>query len=261
MVIKHIYGDEYETSRNPKTQFLHEWLTISDRDTPVSENFESRAASFGVDLRQKYFAIVVEQTPINKQLNIPLSFNLDAVRTIYILRQFEQADIVLNQVIGPARMGVGTLHYDLSGTIREALQALCFSDTPIESPTVAYFKTTQKHEALRNSKFNQPELLARITSIGDVLEDTPLLDTFWTYTNTNHNVSETAKREHIHRKTVEYRLNRLRTITNFDPRDVFDNIALLAAYIQWRTRDLDILLAELTSISRRMLPRDAAAQS
>lgn len=247
--------------KNSKTQFLHEWLTISDKDIEVSKDFESRAASFGVDLTQQYFAVVVEQKPINRQLNIPLAFSLDTVRTIYILRQFEQASVAIDKVEGNARIGVGTLHYDLSGTIREALQALCFTETPFDTPTVAYFSDTQKHEALRNSKFHQPELLAKITNIGTIMEDSAILETFWTFNNTNHNVSETAKLEHIHRKTVEYRLKRLHAMTNFDPRDVFDNIALLAAYIQWRTRDLDVLLTELSSISKRMLPRDAVVQS
>lgn len=90
---------------NPKTQFLHEWLSISDFDMPITPNFSQKAISFGIDLTQKYFAVVVNQKNGIQTLNVPLAFNLDTNHIIYILRQFEHANVITNHLSLPARVG------------------------------------------------------------------------------------------------------------------------------------------------------------
>lgn len=240
---------------NPKTQFLHEWLSISDFDMPITPNFSQKAISFGIDLTQKYFAVVVNQKNGIQTLNVPLAFNLDTNHIIYILRQFEHANVITNHLSLPARVGIGTQHFDLSGTIREALQALCFT-TNTDKLSIASYVETCRFQPLIKSHLADPELINLFNDLIQVHADARLLDTFWLYTITNHNIIATANQLHIHRKTVDYCLNKLHKLTQYNPHDIFDTIVLIASYLTWRTQNLPALLRELQSISNSMLPRD-----
>lgn len=236
--------------------FLQQWLTIADTDQPISVSFAQQAHARGVDLRQAYYAIVVKHPQIRiPTTHIQLTFSLDTEHRIYILRQFEDATLVTQYFPAPNQIGIGSSHFDLSGTIKEALQALCFT-APNTFNHQATYQMTQQFEPLRNSGLANEYLVTIINNLGSGQDELNLLNTFWVFTLTNHNIAKTAAIMHVHRKTVEYRLKRLATITQHNPQDVIENINLLAAYITWRTQKLGLLLAKVASISKHMLPRD-----
>ncbi|MCM0599326.1 PucR family transcriptional regulator [Periweissella fabalis] len=241
---------------NKTERFLHEWLTIADMDKPISPAFEQQAYTLGVDLRQAYYAIVIKHSQqITRPMHIQLSFRLDAEHIVFILHQFESPTLVTKYFSTPNQIGIGKAHFDISGTIKEALQALCFT-TPNSINHQATYQMTQQFEALRNSGIAKEHLVTIINNLGSGQDELNLLNTFWVFTITNHSIAKTATILHVHRKTVEYRLKRLATITQHNPQDVIENIDLLAAYISWRTQKLTFLLAKLASISKHMLPRD-----
>lgn len=237
--------------------FLHEWLTIADTDQVISDDLEHQAQALGVDLHQAYYAIIIKHSEqVLPVTHIQLALRLDATHQIYILRQFEAPTLVTQYFAAPNQIGIGSPHFDVIRTIQEALQALCFTTiSPLQHQ--ATYQTTQQFELLRHGLMANKQLIATMHNLGNGTDELNLLNTFWFFTLTNHNVAKTAQILHVHRKTVEYRLKRFTAITQYNPQHVIENIDLLAAYVTWRTRDLPLQLAKLARITNHMLPQDS----
>ncbi|MBM7543399.1 hypothetical protein JOC59_000095 [Weissella beninensis] len=240
---------------NTTTAFLQKWLNISDYDLALNSDFEHEALHHNVDLTRKYYALVVKSSIENTSYNYNLSFMLDSYRCIFIFNEYYDLDSFLAQLAPNQLVGIGTPHFDLSRTIKEALEALCFSIADAENPIV-HFDSIKRFNPLINSNLAYPELRQFFDRFETLYGDTILLDTFWASVLNNHNFTKTAHSLHVHRRTVEYRLNRLHELTGYNPRNIVDCIALISAYVRWRTKNLSLLLNELQSISDSMLPRD-----
>lgn len=242
---------------NTATAFLQKWLNISDYDLAINSDFEYEALQYNIDLTRKYYAVVTKVQTEDLQIKNKhhLNFNLDATHQIFIFKEFDDSDNFTNQFKKNILLGIGTPHYDLSRTIKEGLIALCFA-TPNINNICINFTDIKQFTPLINSNLVYPELCQFFDGYKSLYGDTTLIDTFWLSILNNHNFTKTANELHVHRKTIEYRLDRLQDLTGYNPRDIIDCIALISAYIRFRTKNLSIRLNELQSISDGMLPRD-----
>lgn len=228
-------------------KFMHEWLYVSDYDVPVDNNgFKGRAKMNGVDLEEKYIALVGSAITGN----LPewrLAFNLGKNKRVYVMRPKQEAEFLAN-LPKNTYVGVGKSHFDLSGSIKEAIFSLML--TSKFDPVVHYDEVTNMYNIVRSS-LDYPSTRKKMNQVD---EDTQI--TFWLYTKSHVSLSTLAEMLMIHPKTVKYRLQKIKAITGLDPKKGIDLLPLTVAYLREKTENLDILETELQSYSDDMLPRD-----
>lgn len=228
-------------------KFMHEWLYVSDYDVPVANNgFSGRAKINGVDLEQKYIALIAT-SDCNNLPEWRLAFNLDKNKRVYVMKPQHESNFLA--ILPPkVYVGIGKHHFDLSGSIKEAIFSLMLTNK--FDPIVHYDEIANMY-IIAHSTLDYPLLRKRLSQID---EDTQL--TLWLYAKNQVSISELAQILMVHPKTVEYRLQKIKSLTGFDPRKGIDLIPLVVSYIKEKTENIHILETELQSFSNEMLPRD-----
>ncbi|CAM3158171.1 PucR C-terminal helix-turn-helix domain-containing protein [Lactobacillus bombicola] len=228
-------------------KFMHEWLYVSDYDVPVADNgFDGRAKINGVDLDIKYIAVVAS----SEYNNLPewrLAFNLDKSKRVYVMRQNKEKNFLTN-LPKNIFIGIGRPHFDLSGSIKEALFALTLTN---KFDATVYYDEVANMANIMHSTLDYPAIRKKLSQID---EDTQL--TLWLYAKDQVSMSSLANILMVHPKTVEYRLQKIKTVTELDPHKGIDLLTLIVAFLKERTDKLRILETELQSFSNHMLPRD-----
>lgn len=226
---------------------MHEWLYVSDYDVPVANNgFDGRARINGVDLEEKYIAVVANAT--NKDLpEFRLAFNLDVNKRVYVMRPKKETAF-LTSLPQDIFAGIGTGHFDLSSSIKEALLSLTLTN---KFDSIVRFNEIENMSNIVHSSIDYPVIRKKLTHID---EDTQL--TLWLYAKKQVSMSALAQTLMVHPKTVKYRLQKIKSITGLDPNKGIDLLPLIVAYLKEKTENLGILETELQSFSDDMLPRD-----
>lgn len=227
-------------------KFMHEWLYVSDYDVPVANNgFDGRAKMNGVDLDVKYLAMVVSSVT-----NLPewrLAFDLDKNNRVYVMRPKQESKF-LTSLPKETNVGIGKRHFDLSGSIKEALFALLLSN---KFDSIVHYDEVANMYSIVHSSLDYPDIRKKLSQLD---EDTQL--TLWLYTKKQATLSSLAHILMVHPKTIEYRLEKIRQATQLNPKVGIDLLPLTVAYLKEKTENLGILETELQSFSDDMLPRD-----
>jgi sugar diacid utilization regulator len=136
----------------------------------------------------------------------------------------------------PWRVAVGRAHLGLYGIARsyeEAREALTMAGRlHLDTPVVNAHELLVYRVLLRD----QPAIVDLITAVLTPLVRArggaqPLLDTLEAYFGTGAVATESAKRLHVSVRTVTYRLDRIKTLTGYDPADPRHRFTLHAAVL------------------------------
>lgn len=231
--------------------FMQQWVYVSDHDITVTTSFKQKARALGVDLDLRYVAIVVEGAK-NQLPNSKLMFELDALRRVYVVSDKDMADFLKLLVKQNCHIGIGSLHFDLSGSIREALLALTLLNPDKDFKTVQYFSEVVMFQAVLMSNLVYPE----VTRILVNQVDSDSFETLWLYLALGYSISALSDTMHIHRRTVQYRLDKITQLTGLNPHEPQCAMVLIIAAARIRFRNYAILIRELQSFSDQRLPRD-----
>ncbi|WP_416381485.1 helix-turn-helix domain-containing protein [Lactobacillus sp. B4005] len=236
--------DEHSYGLGTTHDVLHEYLT--DFDTiNTEEKLYSGARRDGVDLDVKYLAMVVSSVT-----NLPewrLAFDLDKNNRVYVMRPKQESKF-LTSLPKETKVGIGKRHFDLSGSIKEALFALLLSN---KFDSIVQYDEVANMYSIVHSSLDYPDVRKKLSQLD---EDTQL--TLWLYTKEQATLSSLARILMVHPKTIEYRLEKIRQATQLNPKVGIDLLPLTVAYLKEKTDSLGILETELQSFSDDMLPRD-----
>ena len=236
--------DEHSYGLGTTHDVLHEYLT--DFDTiNTEEKLYSGARRDGVDLDVKYLAMVVSSVT-----NLPewrLAFDLDKNNRVYVMRPKQESKF-LTSLPKETKVGIGKRHFDLSGSIKEALFALLLSN---KFDSIVHYDEVVNMYNIVHSSLDYPDVRKKLSQLD---EDTQL--TLWLYTKEQATLSSLARILMVHPKTIEYRLEKIRQATQLNPKVGIDLLPLTVAYLKEKTENLGILETELQSFSDDMLPRD-----
>ncbi len=133
--------------------------------------------------------------------------------------------------------GVGTPQPGIAGvrsSSREAIQALSIAQKTAQSGQVVYFGDLKLYRLLDSLKGIEEVRRFAEDTIGrladyDVQAHSDFIPTLEAYFDSLQSVSDTARRLHIHRNTMIYRLNRIREVTGLDLGDPDTLLALQLA--------------------------------
>ena len=225
--------------------FMHQWLAASDMNAEMNNGYAQKGQAYGIDFNAPYVAVVIE----SNQGELPdyrFAFDLDHLRRVYIV-QVENVEKLLLTMPAHVLAGVGQPHKSLKETVTEGIFALSLTSSLVDSMRVVYYKDISSLAAVVKTGLVFPEteqLLQR-----KVDEEVQL--TLWLYGTYGHSMSDLSDALHVHRRTIQYRLDKIMKLTGFNPRVPADNVPLLVSYMRLRTTQIvPALVARLERFSQ-----------
>ena len=228
--------------------FMQNWLDLSENDIITDKSFMNKARAYGVDFNAKYAAVVVEgdkqQLPDGR-----LAFELDYLRRVYVL-QANEIEQFLPRLPKRALAGVGMPHRDVQESVKEGILALAMTHPMVDEMRTMYYENMMDLAIIIDAGVAYPETEQLIY---DHLDDEVML-TLWLYATSGQSMCALSDELHVHRRTIQYRLDKITTVTGLNPRVTSEACTLLLAYVRHRTSVIVPALVE--QLERVMMQAD-----
>ncbi|WP_270323144.1 PucR family transcriptional regulator [Weissella confusa] len=228
--------------------FMQNWLALPENDIIADKSFMNKARAYGVDFNAKYAAVVVEgdkqQLPDER-----LAFELDYLRRVYVL-QANEIEQFLPRLPKRALAGVGMPHRDVQESVKEGIFALAMTHPMVDEMRTMYYENMMDLAIIIDAGVAYPETEQLIH---DHLDDEVML-TLWLYATFGQSMCALSDELHVHRRTIQYRLDKITTVTGLNPRVTSEACTLLLAYVRRRTSVIVPALVE--QLERVMMQAD-----
>ena len=225
-------NEEFHELREDKQMlqtFMQNWLALPENDIIADKSFVNKARAYGVDFNEKYAAVVVEgdkqQLPDER-----LAFELDYLRRVYVLQVDDVADF-LPRLPKRALAGVGMPHHDIQESVKEGIFALAMTHPTVDEMRTMFYENMMDLAIIIDAGVAYPETEQLIH---DHLDDEVML-TLWLYATFGQSMCALSDALHVHRRTIQYRLDKITTVTGLNPRVTAEACTLLLAYVHRRT--------------------------
>lgn len=228
--------------------FMQNWLDLSENDIITDKSFMNKARAYGVDFDAKYVAIVVEGDK-QKLPDERLAFELDYLRRVYVL-QANEIEQFLPRLPKRALAGVGMPHRDVQESVKEGIFALAMTHPMVDEMRTMYYENMMDLAIIIDAGVAYPETEQLIH---DHLDDEVML-TLWLYATFGQSMCALSDELHVHRRTIQYRLDKITTVTGLNPRVTSEACTLLLAYVRRRTSVIVPALVE--QLERVMMQAD-----
>ena len=228
--------------------FMQNWLDLSENDIITDKSFMNKARAYGVDFDAKYVAIVVEGDK-QKLPDERLAFELDYLRRVYVLRTSE-VDQFVPRLPKRALAGVGMPHHGVQESVKEGIFALAMTHPMVDEMRTMYYENMMDLANIIDAGIAYPETEQLIH---DHLDDEVML-TLWLYATFGQSMCSLSDALHDHRRTIQYRLDKIKTVTGLNPRVTLQACTLLLAYVRRRTSVIVPALVE--QLERVMMQAD-----
>ncbi|WP_447409250.1 PucR family transcriptional regulator [Weissella confusa] len=209
--------------------FMQNWLALPENDIIADKSFVNKARAYGVDFGEKYVAVVVEgdkqQLPDDR-----LAFELDYLRRVYVLPA-DEVDGFLPRLPKRTLAGVGMPHDDIKESVKEGIFALAMTHPMVDEMRTLYYEHMMDLATIIDAGVIYPETEQLIH---DHLDDEVML-TLWLYATFGQSMCALSDALHVHRRTIQYRLDKITTVTGLNPRITSEACTLLLAYVRRRT--------------------------
>lgn len=227
---------------------MQNWLDLSENDIITDKSFMNKARAYGVDFDAKYVAIVVEGDK-QKLPDERLAFELDYLRRVYVL-QANEIEQFLPRLPKRALAGVGMPHRDVQESVKEGIFALAMTHPMVDEMRTMYYENMMDLAIIIDAGVAYPETEQLIH---DHLDDEVML-TLWLYATFGQSMCALSDELHVHRRTIQYRLDKITTVTGLNPRVTSEACTLLLAYVRRRTSVIVPALVE--QLERVMMQAD-----
>lgn len=234
--------NQYLVKQKLIEEFIYEWLNSAEKYT---EEFIQRAISLEIDLTIKRFVIVLQYDnskikEINKFIEKNLkeeeySINISVNKIALLLTNDRRNNSTMSKVQNTLeelsiKIGIGKTHNIIMNSLVEAVNALNIGSKLYEDKNLYIYeeiKFFHKMSLLTNMNYERK-------IIDDILKETmgnELLNTFLIYMKNNGERVRTANEIHIHRNTLNYRLEKIEEITGLKFNNYLDLFQLITSYI------------------------------
>ncbi|MGL5383119.1 MAG: CdaR family transcriptional regulator [Culicoidibacterales bacterium] len=210
--------------------FLYEWL----HEERYSHDFIERGEKIGIDVRQSYVACVIETADefnpaeleqlVFLQTNKNYFMQYSAQLIVVFVRATKSYMAIvdyLRETFKEERISVGTPMETVQQSFHQAMQALRFGKElrPLEK-----FHTYEKIWLIDECcQFTlKPHVRAELEILIKSGRNTDLIDTLLIYMENNGDVSKVSQKLHIHRNTLQYRLDKIEEVTGKNFNNILD---------------------------------------
>ena len=228
-------------------EYLYQWVNrLHDYD----ENFIQRGIALGIDINLDRIGIVVqydkdsfkEARAIIKKFinNSEYSVDISYDRTAILISFDKYTDKRIHSLIKKlenfnVKAGVGTFNNKIVISLKEAVCAL---DLGYKLYVDEFIYTYERMKFLDEisytlRKMEGNKIIDKIIESGGI----DLLETFINYIELNGERSNVAKALHIHRNTLNYRLDKIQEITGLKFNDYKDLMQIIGVYIGYKLKN------------------------
>ncbi|GEM_PF-2020659 len=228
-----------QTSNSLRDEFLHEWLYYSGSYSP---NFINRGLAMHIDITIRRNALLVmgkEGTPdiltAIKKISSPEDLHLRLQPNIFVILmkssdQLKTKLSLLSDMLPETKIAVGLSSCEMSTSLNQAHIAINVGQTLRPDNRIFCFEDFEFAYII--SKIADKTLyLSVIEKILDKGKTDYLLDTFLEFMHYNGEINKISASLHIHRNSLNYRLDKIHELTGRNPRCYMDMIFLYTAYI------------------------------
>ncbi|QGU94861.1 transcriptional regulator [Clostridium bovifaecis] len=228
----------YERHRE---EFLYE---LANRTTPYTKSFIERGLTLEIDVTIPKIAIIfnfeeevreeIRKTVYNSAQKDEFYTTLNSTNIVIFMKENKSVKKRIDKIIGnlnfKVNIGVGNREEILGISVKQGLQALNIGKKIEADSYIHFYNNLYFVSYLANLKGDK-----RLSYIIDKLDregkQASLLNTLVTYINMSGEMNQTAEALHIHRNTLNYRLEKIRDITGKNPKQLLDLFELYISYI------------------------------
>lgn len=228
-----------------KEEFIYEWLYLKEE---YDREFIQRGLNVGIDISVRRIVLVLEfkKEEFNILINkikrfikdgeecINLASNKIAILLIEnnnLRKRFLKLEDFLNST--GSKVGISEKNKILSKSIKEAVAALEVGKKLYNNRIFYNYKRIKSFHGFDNF-INKEEIDEFVELINKENIGEELLETFLTYIKFNGERKKISEELHIHRNTLNYRLERIEEITGFSFRNYLDLFQLIGKYIGFK---------------------------
>lgn len=233
--------NQIKTREKLQEEVLYE-LAYNTND--YSDNLIARCSSLSIDLNVERVAILVQFDEIYSNIirryiscfkgKNEYSVILSGIKIVLFLKcdsQFgDRLKEFVNYVPFDISIGVGLRERIIGKSVIQADDAIKIGKKLYIDKNIYYYESLYFISTLSNFKGNIKyiELIENLEKYG---KQADLINTLIVYINENIELQNTAKKLHIHRNTLNYRLEKIHELTNKDPRNILELWELYTSYI------------------------------
>jgi carbohydrate diacid regulator len=207
-----------------RQHFLSEWLAF-DGDTFPSTMIEN-GQQYQIDIRKRHRLIAVkDEKGANFLADVtPNILTIDQMHIGILSYDNWPISVAIPQGL---HMGISMPLVNAAKARHQAIRALELAEGLPLDPIVDYQHAQYLDQLLQmNTSFDMPDTWQNVANAEELIE------TFWYFFKHNGHFQNTAEVLHIHRNTLNYRLDRIKETTGLDPRRYDDLVVLYLSLIR-----------------------------
>ncbi|KZL38884.1 CdaR family transcriptional regulator [Secundilactobacillus collinoides] len=220
-------------NENRLNRFLYQWAQVKD-DINQHTSLLLDAKELGIDILKKRVAIAIkyEKQPIVPADAADYVISMSDNTTIILTNLQTTIDRCLKLLHRKAaiRVGIGSKTINVGNSIEEAIKTLEIANL-FQDKDYLYFNQVQFIYALLQSKLPVEPIVNKFNELDQTPMGKELINTLLGYIENNQNINKTAEALHIHRNTLNYRLNKLKDDLGLDIHKLTDLFQLYAGYL------------------------------
>ena len=183
--------------------------------------------------------------------NFPASVEEIVQANLYTrIGKFRFAGKEEKEMVQQALAGVGMPHHGVQESVKEGIFALAMTHPMVDEMRTMYYENMMDLANIIDAGIAYPETEQLIH---DHLDDEVML-TLWLYATFGQSMCSLSDALHVHRRTIQYRLDKIKTVTGLNPRVTLEACTLLLAYVRRRTSVIVPALVE--QLERVMMQAD-----
>jgi carbohydrate diacid regulator len=224
---------EQRVKEKMEGDFLFQWTT---RIAPYGPDFISQGRAVEIDVLEPRFALVVKGGMMRKPSILSSGeyvMRFDENTHIYLLKSGKNLEAFLPKIIenGKVYIGVGKEEPIISTSIQQAINIITITEKMKWDHQIVYYEKHQLIDHLLQSDIDISEIVAKFRELAQSDKGMDFIETLKCYIENNGNINEVSHLLHIHRNSLNYRLDRIETIFQLDPRKYEDLFTLYTGLI------------------------------
>ena len=219
---------DIEQASRKKSTFLKSVLNESHQ---YSKEIIKAAKEYDLDLTRKTAVLLIEQGPKKESPKYPTFMEGDyTIIMVQNQSEIQSCIQVITKECPASTICIGAYVENVSVSYNQALDAKRIKGKLRLNKNIIFYK-----DIALLAEINQLNLSKDLIDqpAKETLKNShELMETLISFIRNNCNISLTASELHIHRNTLQYRLNKIRDITGNDPKQILDLFKLISIVIR-----------------------------
>lgn len=225
-------------NENHLNRFLYQWAQVKD-DITQHTSLILDAKELHIDILKKRLAIAIgaAKMPVLPADIDDYVISMSSDKYIILTTHKTTVDRCLKMCAKKhLNIGIGRETINIGTSINEALKTMEIADL-FREKNYLYFDQIEFIYSLLQSKLPVDDLVKALQTLNQSAMGKELINTLLGFIENNQNINKTADMLHIHRNTLNYRLNKIKDELQLDPHKLIDLFQLYVGYLYFSQKE------------------------